>query len=71
MLVEWTVKDEAGKTVWVETVKGTAKHHMGNVYTHGKNLKLIVKDSVKDMADQTAAKMSASPEIGKIAHAAE
>ena len=26
VLVEWTVKDKAGKTVWVETVEGSAKH---------------------------------------------
>jgi hypothetical protein len=68
VLVEWTVKDKAGKTVWVETVQGSAKHHMGNAFTHGKNLKLIVRDSVKDMAEQSASKMSAAPELRKLAN---
>lgn len=67
VLVEWTVKDPAGKTLWVETVQGSAKHHMGNAFTHNKNLKLIVNDSVKDMAEQSASKMAASPELRKVA----
>jgi len=66
VMVEWTVKDKGGKTVWVETVQGSAKHHMGNAFTHGKNVKLIVNDSVKDMAEQSAAKMAASPELQKL-----
>jgi hypothetical protein len=65
--VEWTVKDKAGKTVWGETVEGTAKHHIGNAFTYKKNLKLIVDDCVKDMAEQSANKMSVSPELTKVA----
>ena len=68
VLVEWTVKDKLGKTVWVETVQGSSKHHMGNVFTHNKNLKRIVADSVKDMAEQSASKMSSSPELTKLAN---
>jgi len=67
VLLEWTVKDASGKTVWIETVQGTAKHHIGNVFTHGKNERLIVKDSVKDAAEQSAGKMSSSPELRKLA----
>jgi hypothetical protein len=67
VLVEWTVKDKSGKSLWVETVQGSAKRHIGNAFTHGKNLKKIVEDSVKDVADQTATKMSASPELHKVA----
>ena len=66
VLVEWTVRDKAGKTVWIETVQGSAKHHMGKSFTHGKNLKLIVADSVKDMATQSASKMAASQELRKV-----
>ena len=66
VLVEWTVKDKAGKTVWVETVEGSAKHHMGNAFTHGKNVKKIIEDSVEDMAKQSASKMSSSPELAKL-----
>ncbi len=66
VLVEWTVKDKSGNTVWIETVQGSAKHHMGNMFTYKKNLKLIVEDSVKDVAEQSAEKMSASPELHKL-----
>jgi hypothetical protein len=67
VLLEWTVKDKSGKTVWLETVQGSSKHHMGNAFTHGKNVKLIVEDSVKDAAQQSAIKMSSSPELRKLA----
>lgn len=66
VLLEWTVKDQAGNTVWLETVQGSAKHHIGNMFTYSKNLKLIVEDSVKDVAKESAAKMAASPELRKL-----
>jgi hypothetical protein len=66
VLMEWTVRDQSGKAVWIETVQGSAKRHMGNAFIHGKNLKHIVQDSVQDMAEQSAAMMSASPELLKM-----
>jgi hypothetical protein len=39
VLVEWTAKDAAGKALWIETVQGSAKAHMGNVFTAGGNRK--------------------------------
>jgi hypothetical protein len=60
------VKDASGKTVWIETVKGSAKHHSGNAFTYKKNLKLIVNDSMKDAAEQSASAMSSSPELRKL-----
>jgi hypothetical protein len=66
VLLEWTVKDKFGKTVWIETVQGSAKHGMGNAFTHGKDMRLIVTDSVKDLAQQSASKMVASPELRKL-----
>jgi hypothetical protein len=68
VFLEWTVKDMSGKTVWIDTVQRSAKHHMGNLFTHKKNLKLIVEDSVKDAAEQSASKMSSSPELRKLSH---
>jgi hypothetical protein len=65
--LEWTVKDKSGKTIWVETVQGSAKHHMGNAFTYKKNLNLIVDDSVKDAVDQSVSKMAASAELQKYA----
>ncbi len=66
VLLEWTVKDVAGKTVWIETVQGSAKHPMGGSW--GKVTNLIVTNSVKDVAQQSASKMAASPELRKLAH---
>ena len=37
VVMEWTAKDASGKTVWIDTVQGTATHHMGNVFTYTKN----------------------------------
>src|SRR5882762_1944927 len=66
VFLEWTVKDMSGKTLWIETVQGSSKHHMGNMFTYNKNLKLIVNDSVKDAVEQSASKMSSSPELRKL-----
>ena len=68
VFLEWTAKDSAGKTIWLQTVQGSSKHHMGNVFTHGHNVNLIVRDSVKDVADQSVAKMEAAAELQKLAH---
>jgi hypothetical protein len=67
--VEWTARDQAGKAIWLETVQGEARRHAGNAFTYGSNLKHIVQDSVEDMAEQSAAKMSSSPELQKLSSA--
>ncbi len=61
--VEWTVKDKAGKTIWVGTVQGAASRHIGNAFTYKKNLKKIVEDSTRDMASQSATSIASSPEL--------
>ena len=52
--LQWTAKDKSGKTVWVETVQGSAKHRVGSLFTYNKNLKLIVGDTIRDVAAQSA-----------------
>jgi hypothetical protein len=69
VVVEWTVRDQSGKAIWIDTVQGSAKRHIGNAFTHGSNLKHIVQDSVEDMAQQSAAKMSNAPEVLKMSAA--
>jgi hypothetical protein len=69
VMLEWTVQDSSGKTIWIETVQGSAKHHMGNMFTAGKNRTLIVTDAVKAAAAESASKMSSSPELHKLASA--
>jgi len=67
VIIEWTARDKTGKTVWIETIQGSAKRHQGNLFTAGSNLKHIVQDSVKDVAEQAVTKIEASPEIARLA----
>jgi hypothetical protein len=67
VFLEWTVKDKSGRTIWIETVQGSAEHNLGTAFTIDKNLKLIVKDSVRDAAEQSASKMSSAQELRKVA----
>lgn len=69
VIVEWTVRDQSGKVVLLDTVQGSAKRHGGNTFTYGRNLKHIVEDSAKDMAEQSAAKLSSAPEMLKLSAA--
>ena len=66
VFLEWTVKDATGKTLWLQTVQGSSKHHMGNMFTHGHDVKLIVRDSVQDVAAQSATKMETAAELRKL-----
>jgi hypothetical protein len=67
VILEWTVKDASGKTIWIETVTGSSKHHIGNMFTYRKNVRLIIKDSVRYAAQQSAGKMTSSLELRKLA----
>lgn len=69
VLVDWTVRDQTGRSIWIETVQGSAKHHIGNAFTYGNDLKHVVEDSVQDMANQTAAKVLAAPQLLKLSAA--
>lgn len=66
VVVEWTARDQSGKAVWIETAQGSAARHAGNLFTYNRNLKHILQDSVQDMAEQSAAKMSSSPQLLKL-----
>jgi len=67
VLVEWTVKDESGKTVWSESVQGTAKRHYGTAFNAGHNRKELTEDALKEVALQSASKMLVSPELRNLA----
>ncbi len=67
--VEWTIRDQSGKAIWIETVQGSATRHAGNAFTYSSNLKHIVEESVQDMADQSAARMSSAPQLLKLSAA--
>lgn len=64
--VEWTVRDPSGKIIWIGTVQGTAKRHVGNAFTYAHNAKKILELSAQNMADESAATMSSAPELLKL-----
>jgi hypothetical protein len=66
VLIEWTARDQAGKVVWLDTIQGSDKRHAGNAFTYRNNLKHLVENSVHDVADQSAEKMSSSPQLQKL-----
>lgn len=67
--VEWTVRDPSGKVIWIGTVQGTAKRHMGNAFTYAHNAKKILELSAQNMADESAATISSAPELLKLSAA--
>jgi hypothetical protein len=67
LILEWTAKDNAGKTVWLETVQGNATGHLGNMGRVKRNRERDVANAMKDAAEQSASKMSSSPELRKLA----
>jgi hypothetical protein len=66
VLLEWTVKDKSGRTVWIETVQGTGKNHMGNAFTYKNDLKEIIQYAVEDLVHKSVVAMNASPELRKL-----
>jgi hypothetical protein len=71
VVLGWTVKDVSGKTIWIETVQGSAKHPMGGSWAGSsgqvKITNLLVTNSVKDASQQSASKMAASLVLRKLA----
>jgi len=66
VLLEWTVKDKSGRTVWIETIQGSGKNHMGNSFTYKKDLKEIIEYAVQDLAQKSVVAMDSSPELRKL-----
>ncbi len=71
VFLQWTAKNAAGKTIWLQTVQGSSKHHMGNMFTHGHDVNLIVRDSVKDVSVRSAAQIEAAPALRKLTPSGE
>lgn len=65
IFLQWTATDTSGRTIWLETVQGSSTHHIGNMFTARKNLRLNISDAVKELAAKSASKMLASVELRK------
>ncbi len=63
VFLQWTATDTSGRTVWLETVQGSARHHIGNLFTARKNLRLNIEDAVRDAAAKSASKISSAREL--------
>lgn len=66
VLLEWTVKDSSGRTVWIQTVEGTGKNHMGNGFTYQNDLRQIIRYALGDLIHKSVAEMNASRELHKL-----
>ncbi len=53
--------------MWIGTVQGSAKNHMGNAFTYKTDLKEIIHSAVHDLANKSVVELDASPQIRKIA----
>lgn len=65
ILLEWTVKDKAGNTVWIETVEGSSRRKVVKIYP--KTGDILLENAVEDVIAQTKSKMFYSPELRKLA----
>jgi hypothetical protein len=66
LIVEWTAKDDSGRTVWLQTVQGSAKNRIGGSNSGElRNVKLLAQAAAQDLANKSVGEMAASPELQK------
>lgn len=66
-MFEWSLKDLKGDIVWVDTIKGEATTHGGNIFTYKKNYKKRVKALIEDLFQKSFQAISSSSEIRELA----
>jgi hypothetical protein len=66
IVLEWTVQDAAGKPIWLQTVQGSSQHKRGWVVTPTRRTELVT-GAAAELANASASKMSAAPELRKLA----
>jgi hypothetical protein len=67
MQLEWTVKDTSGRTIWLETIQGTAVGHPGTIGQVKGNREKMTNGAMEDVAKKSASRMSQAPELRKVA----
>jgi hypothetical protein len=68
VVMEWTIKDKSGKTIWIETVQGSASHKVSGLKNEQQdNPRLLAQAALHEVAWQTEKAMLASPELRKYA----
>ncbi len=66
ILVEWTIQDADGRTIWLQTVQGSSRHKLGWIITT-KAQRQLAEAAVDDLAKASATRMSIAPELRKLA----
>jgi hypothetical protein len=67
ILLEWTIQDSAGHTIWLQTVQGSSEHKAGWIVTT-KRMDGLVDAVVSDLAKDSVAKLSAARELQQLSH---
>ena len=67
IVLEWTALNRAGNAVWVQTIQASGRENMGNVFSHGKDMKKINDDAVNDALAKSEEAMRSSRELQKLA----
>jgi hypothetical protein len=63
--VEWKVTDSAGQVVWIKTVRGAARHHQGNMYTHKSNAKKRIDKVMVNLFGNSLIALTTAPELAE------
>jgi hypothetical protein len=61
VVVEWTALDRSGKTLWVQTIQATGQGKAGSAFSHGKNMRLLSDDAVKDALAKSEEAIRSAP----------
>ena len=67
---EWILKDQSGKLIWVQTVKGEGVMEMGTAFSEGTRRKERVQLAIDDLFIKSAKEISSSVEIRKFSEKA-
>jgi hypothetical protein len=65
ILLEWTVQDSMGHTVWLQTVQGSSEHRAGWMITT-KGVTEMVDAAVNDLVQDSVAKISTAREVQRL-----
>ena len=63
--LEWTVKDPAGKTIWIGTAQGSASMRVGTGTSYKDALTTLTAEAVRDAGEKSAIQMSSALELQK------
>lgn len=67
ILIEWTAVNRAGKTVWLQTVQGTAQESPGGLF-HGRiNARRMLKNAITDTVAKSVNEILSAPELRELA----